>query len=133
MRSILPTTTLTFLFTDIEGSTQLWETHPEAMKAAMAKHDAILRAAIESNNGHVIKTTGDGFHAVFSTALDAVRSSLSLQTQLRAPLADLHIKVRIGLHTGEAELRAGDYYGQTPNRAARIMSLGMAGRSSSPP
>ena len=128
MSSTLPTTTLTFLFTDIEGSTQLWESHPEAMKTALAIHDAILREAIESNNGHIIKTTGDGVHAVFGTALEAIRASLAGQSQLRAPLAGLPIKVRMGLHTGEAELRAGDYYGQALNRAARIMSIGHGGQ-----
>jgi class 3 adenylate cyclase len=61
----LPTGTVTFLFTDIEGSTALWETHPEAMKAALAEHDSILREAVESNNGHVLQTAGDGLHAVF--------------------------------------------------------------------
>src|SRR3990170_3411819 len=128
MSSNLPTTTLTFLFTDIEGSTQLWEHHPEPMRVVMAKHDAILREAIEANNGHVIKTTGDGVHAVFGTALDAIRATLVAQNQLRAPLADLQIQVRMGLHTGEAELRAGDYYGQALNRAARIMSIGHGGQ-----
>ena len=94
----------------------------------MAKHDAILREAIEANNGHVIKTTGDGVHAVFGTALDAIHATLVGQNQLRAPLADLQIQVRMGLHTGEAELRAGDYYGQALNRAARIMSIGHGGQ-----
>jgi class 3 adenylate cyclase len=79
MNSNLPTGTVTFLFTDIEGSTQLWEKHPEAMKAALAKHDSILREAIESNNGHCIKTTGDGVHAVFATVLDAINSCVSAQ------------------------------------------------------
>ena len=128
MSSSLPTTTLTFLFTDIEGSTQLWEQHPEAMRIALAKHDTILREAIETSNGYVIKTTGDGVHAVFGTALDAISATLLAQNQLQAPLGDLQIKVRMGLHTGEAELRAGDYYGQALNRAARIMSIGHGGQ-----
>ena len=68
--SKLPKGTITFLFTDSEGSTKLWEKYPEAMKAALAKHDSILKEAIEANNGHIIKTTGDGIHAVFVTALD---------------------------------------------------------------
>ena len=128
MSAKLSTTTLTFLFTDIEGSTQLWEKHPEAMRVALAKHDAILREAIETNNGHVIKTTGDGVHAVFGAALDAIHAAVIAQSQFRAPLGDLQIKVRMGLHTGEAELRAGDYYGQALNRAARIMSVGHGGQ-----
>lgn len=67
MNSDHPTSTVTFLFTDVEGSTKLWEQHPEAMKAALAKHDAILKEAIVSNHGYIVKTTGDGVHAVFAT------------------------------------------------------------------
>src|SRR5688572_33210128 len=89
----LPSGTVTFLFTDIEGSTQLWEKYPEAMKAALAKHDSILRAAIESNNGHVIKTTGDGVHAVFSTILDAIHAAISAQHSLQSQISNLQIKV----------------------------------------
>ncbi len=125
---MLPTGTVTFLFTDIQGSSQLWEKHPEAMKAALAKHDAILREAIESNNGRIIKTTGDGAHAAFSTSLDAVNATLRAQNQFQSAPGDLQIKVRMGLHTGEAELRDGDYYGQELNRAARIMSVGHGGQ-----
>lgn len=128
MSSNLPTTTLTFLFTDIEGSTQLWEKHSEAMRVALPKHDAILHEAIAANNGQIIKTTGDGMHAVFVTALDAIHATLAAQNQLEAPLAGLEIKVRMGLHTCEAEMRAGDYYGQAVNRAARIMSIGHGGQ-----
>ena len=124
----LPSGTVTFLFTDIEGSTQLWEQHPEAMKAALAKHDSILKEAIESNRGYVIKTTGDGVHAVFSTALDALNAVLSSQQKLQSLDSDLSLKSRMGLHTGEAELRGGDYFGQTLNRAARIMSAGHGGQ-----
>ena len=124
----LPAGTVTFLFTDIEGSTQLWEKHPEAMQAVLAKHDATLREAIESNHGHIIKTTGDGVHAVFSTAIDAISSAVSAQHNLNSLISNLPIKVRMGLHTGEAELRAGDYYGQTLNRATRIMSAGHGGQ-----
>lgn len=74
----LPSGTVTFLFTDIEGSTKLWEQHPEAMKSALAKHDSILKEVIESNHGHIIKTTGDGVHAVFTTAINAVNASIAL-------------------------------------------------------
>src|SRR5215211_7462453 len=79
----LPTGTVTFLFTDIEGSTKLWEEHPETMKSALAKHDAILKEAIESNHGHIIKTTGDGFHAVFEKAIDAVNATVAAQNHLQ--------------------------------------------------
>src|SRR5262245_47598178 len=109
----LPTGTVTFLFTDIEGSTQLWENHPEEMKSALAEHDSILKQAVESKHGQVIKMTGDGIHAVFSTALDALDAAITAQQKFQTPLSALQIKSRMGLHTGEAELRANDYHGQT--------------------
>lgn len=121
MTNNLPSGTVTFLFTDIEGSTQLWEKHPEAMKNALAKHDSVLKEAIESNHGYIIKTTGDGVHAVFPTAIDAINAAIHAQH-------NLHIKIRMGLHTGEAELRDNDYYGQALNRAARIMAAGHGGQ-----
>ena len=71
-----PSGTVTFLFTDIEDSTRLWEEHPEAMRAALAHHDAIVRGAVEEHGGHVVKTTGDGVHAAFARAPDAVRARL---------------------------------------------------------
>ncbi|HET6846765.1 MAG TPA: adenylate/guanylate cyclase domain-containing protein, partial [Anaerolineales bacterium] len=128
----LPAGTVTFLFTDIEGSTQLWETHPESMRAALARHDAILKEAIGSHNGYIIKSTGDGVHAAFGTALQAVSATLAAQQALGAgPWDEIEpqvIRVRMGLHTGEAELRDGDYFGATLNRAARIMSAGHGGQ-----
>lgn len=131
----LPSGTVTFLFTDIERSTHLWEQHPEEMHAVLARHDSILRDAIESNNGHIIKTTGDGTHAVFERAVDAMLATLTAQRTLQASSSalqftdsKLEIKVRMGLHTGEAELRAGDYYGQVLNRAARLMSVANGGQ-----
>ena len=145
--SDLPSGTVTFLFTDIEGSTQLWERHSEAMKAALVKHDSILKEAIESHHGHIIKTTGDGVHAVFTTALDGINAALAAQKNLNSLILtddvvsirpansvrdystnSTQLKVRMGLHTGEAELREGDYFGQTLNRAARIMSAGHGGQ-----
>lgn len=130
--SSLPAGTVTFLFTDIEGSTKLWEQYPEAMKPALAKHDSILKESIESNRGHIIKTTGDGVHAVFSTVMDGINAAVVAQKNLVSmpsnSASDMGIKVRMGLHTGEAELRDGDYYGQTLNRAARIMSAGHGGQ-----
>jgi predicted ATPase/class 3 adenylate cyclase len=124
----LPSGTVTFLFTDIEGSTVLWEKHPEAMKEALARHDSILREAIESSGGQVIKVTGDGIHGVFKKAMDAVHATLAAQRLLKDPLFGLPIRVRMGLHSGEAELRAGDYFGQALNRAARIMSVAHGGQ-----
>jgi len=127
----LPSGTVTFLFTDIESSTKLWEKHPEAMKSALARHDSILKEAIESNNGHVIKTTGDGVHAVFATAIDSVTAAIDSQRNFQSLILNnskVEIKVRMGIHTGEAELRDDDYYGGTLNRAARIMSIGHGGQ-----
>src|SRR5258706_10870727 len=124
----LPVGTVTFLFTDIEGSTQLWEKHPEEMTSALANHDAILRKSIGTNNGHIIKTTGDGVHAVFITAIDAITASIAAQNDLKTTLGNLPIKVRMGLRTGEAELRARDYYVQALNRAARLMAIAHGGQ-----
>jgi predicted ATPase/class 3 adenylate cyclase len=127
-----PSGTVTFLFTDIEGSTPLWEQHPEEMKTALAKHDSILREAITANHGYMIKNTGDGIHAVFATAIDSVNATIRAQRELNSSFTAqpsfLALKVRMGLHTGEAELRDGDYYGQSLNRAARIMSVGHGGQ-----
>jgi predicted ATPase/class 3 adenylate cyclase len=126
----LPSGTVTFLFTDLEGSTRLWEEHPDAMKTALARHDEILRASIGSHHGYVVKTTGDGFHAAFATASDAVDAAIDAQLALAdewwtetGPL-----RVRMGVHTGTAEVRDGDYYGTALNRAARLMSVGHGGQ-----
>jgi predicted ATPase/class 3 adenylate cyclase len=128
--SELPTGTVTFLFTDLEGSTRRWEEHPEAMKAALARHDEILRDAIETNKGHVVKTTGDGVHAAFGTAPDALATAVQAQRAMSAEPWALPdpLRIRIGLHTGSAELRAGDYYGPALNRAARLMAAGHGGQ-----
>ena len=117
----MPSGTVTFLFTDLEGSTRMWEEHPGAMRAALARHDEIVRSAIESCGGHVVKTTGDGFHAVFAGGHEAVSAALGAQLAIeREPWPDAApLRVRIGVHTGEAQLRAGDYYGSSTNRAAR--------------
>lgn len=170
MNHILPSGTVTFLFTDIEGSTQLWEQFPIAMRDALARHDEILRMAIESHGGHIVKNLGDGVYAVFNRAGDAVAAAMAAQLELQATSYELHIqnagtiadprtadrvsngmrdatfgrgpvtdppaadslianpppliRVRMGIHTGEAELREGDYHGSALNRADRIMSAG---------
>jgi predicted ATPase/class 3 adenylate cyclase len=126
----LPSGTVTFLFTDVEGSTRLWEDHPDVMHDALARHDEIVRDAIESHGGHVVKTTGDGFHAAFATARDAVDAALSAQQALggEPPVQGVTVKVRMGVHTGEARVRDGDYYGSALNRAARLMAVGHGGQ-----
>ncbi len=132
MSANLPTGTVTFLFTDVENSTKLWEQYPGGMKAALARHDQIVRQAIEKHGGTIIKTTGDGFHAAFQTGLNGVAAAADAQEGLSAESWDEiqpnQIRVRMGLHTGEAEERAGDYYGPSLNRAARLMSVGHGGQ-----
>ncbi|MCJ7438733.1 MAG: adenylate/guanylate cyclase domain-containing protein [Acidimicrobiia bacterium] len=128
--SDLPTGTVTFLFTDLEGSTRLWEEHPEAMKGALASHDELLRELVRENGGHVVKSTGDGMHAAFETAHDAVAAASGAQSALaaRAWGATGPLRVRMGIHTGEAESRDGDYFGTAPNRAARLMAIAHGGQ-----
>ncbi len=126
----LPVGTVTFLFTDVEGSTRLWEDHPDVMHDVLARHDAIVRGAIEGHSGHVVKTTGDGFHAAFGSARDALEAALAAQKTLarEPPLQGVVLKVRMGVHTGEARVRDGDYYGSALNRAARLMAVGHGGQ-----
>ncbi len=121
---------LTFLFTDLEGSTRLWQQYPKAMQTAMARHDDLVRAAVEGNNGQVVKTTGDGFHAAFSSAQDGLRASIQTQQKMLAETwkETGRLRVRMGLHLGESQQRGGDYYGTTVNRAARLMSAANGGQ-----
>lgn len=124
------TTTLTFLFTDLEGSTRLWQQHPEAMKTVLARHDDLVRAAIEGCHGRVIKTTGDGFHAAFASALNGLSACILAQRKLFAETwgETGPLRVRMGLHIGEAQPRGGDYYGPAVNRAARLMAAAHGGQ-----
>jgi predicted ATPase/class 3 adenylate cyclase/DNA-binding CsgD family transcriptional regulator len=118
-----PSGTVTFLFTDVEGSTASWERHPDSMDSALATHDAILRSAIGSHGGVVFATGGDGFAAVFSRAEAALRVAIEAQALLagaRWP-EGLALMVRMGLHTGESHERDDDYFGPSVNRAARVM------------
>ena len=126
----LPTGTVTFLFTDLEGSTRLWEEHHELMRGALARHDEILRDAVEKHDGRVVKTTGDGLHAVFAVAPDAVVAALDAQRALIREewMLPEPLKVRMGLHTGVAEVRAGDYYGTAVNHAARVAAAAHGGQ-----
>ena len=116
----LPSGTVTFLFTDLEVSTRLWEDHPEDMKVALARHDELVRSAIESHRGHVVKATGDGFHGVFHTAHDALDAALVAQAALSAQVwpETGPLRVRMGIHTGETQERDGDYFGSAVNRAS---------------
>jgi predicted ATPase/class 3 adenylate cyclase len=126
----LPGGIVTFLFTDIEGSTRLWESYPDSMEAASAKHDSLMRSIIAQNGGQVVKSTGDGFHAVFSSGTNAVSAALAGQVLMQNSDWGLPepVRVRMGLHSGEAQLRDGDYYGSAVNRAARLMGVGYGGQ-----
>src|SRR5438552_2182425 len=124
--------TVAFLFTDIESSTKRSEHHPEAMKAAVERHDAILRHAIEANSGYVFRTEGDAFRAAFSTAPQALQAALDAQHALyvepwREEIAPL--RVRMALHTGAVEIRDGDYVGPSLNRMARLLSAAHGGQA----
>jgi predicted ATPase/class 3 adenylate cyclase/Tfp pilus assembly protein PilF len=146
----LPRGTVTFLFTDIEGSTARWERQPEAMQAALTRHDELLRRAIESHGGAVFKTVGDAFCAAFATAPDALAAAINAQRALategvgsgergarddggadvpapRSPLP-APLRVRMALHTGAAEQRDADYFGPPLNRVARLLSAGHGGQ-----
>jgi TolB-like protein/Tfp pilus assembly protein PilF len=127
----LPTGTVTLLFTDIEGSTRLWEEHAVAMKAALARHDALLRHCIEDYDGHVFKTAGDAFCATFHTAHDALAAALDAQRALlREPWPEgAKLRVRMALHTGAVEVRDGDYFGAPLNRVARLLAAGHGGQT----
>ena len=127
-----PSGTVTFLFTDIQGSTRLWQEKPAAMVVAHARHNAILRNAIETNHGYVFQVIGDAFCAAFHTAQDALRAALKAQTDLHNDSwGDVVIKVRMGIHTGEAELQeGGDYRGfLTMSRLQRLMSAAHGGQT----
>ena len=129
-----PSGTITFLFTDIEGSSRLWEKHTEKMRLALARHDTILRDAVETRAGLVFKTIGDAFCVAFHTARDGFEAALSAQRALQneswdkigaahsADASDFSIKVRMALHTGGAERRDSDYFGPTLNRVARLLA-----------
>ena len=113
--------TLTFLFTDIENSTQRWQADRGAMAAALTEHDTTLVRVIEANGGRVFKHTGDGMCAVFESATSALAAANAAQREVELP-------VRMGVHTGDAEERDGDFYGMTLNRCARIMDAGHGGQ-----
>ncbi|HEX9856130.1 MAG TPA: adenylate/guanylate cyclase domain-containing protein [Acidimicrobiia bacterium] len=119
----------TFLFTDIEGSTRLWEEQPDEMAAALSRHDVILAESIHEASGAVLKTTGDGTIAVFDSAGGALAATVLAQKALSAePWPSSPLRVRMGVHAGETENRDGDYFGPTMNRTARIMAAGHGGQ-----
>ena len=116
-----PSGVVTFLFTDIEGSTRRWEADADGMRTALAAHDELLRSVIEAHGGWLFKHTGDGVCAAFASPKGAVDAAVTAQRALELP-------VRMGLATGEAELREADYFGPVLNRAARVMAAGHGGQ-----
>jgi class 3 adenylate cyclase len=126
----MPTGTITFLFTDIEGSTTLWEHHPDTMPTALARHDVLLRSVMTAHGGYVFKMVGDAVYAAFADPADAVSAALSVQRALAAEEWDEvgPLRVRMALHTGVAQHRDNDYFGRTLNRVARILSSSYGGQ-----
>jgi len=125
-----PSGTVTFLFTDIEASTQLWEQHPQAMRVALARHDAILVEVITAHRGVIVKATGDGVHAVFARGTDALAAALAAQCAIQAQAWEAVgcLRIRMAVHTGVSEERDGDYFGLALNRAARLLAAGHGGQ-----
>ncbi len=127
----LPTGTVTFLFTDIEGSTQLWEGYPEEMKSAHARHESIIRETAASHGGYAYKMIGDAFQIAFDTATEAVSAALEAQRALHVEPwpKSTPIRVRMALHTGVTEERGDDYVGPALNRVARLLGVGYGGQA----
>src|SRR5262245_24234192 len=129
----LPTGTVTFLFTDIVGSTRLRERHPAAMRAALVEHDALIEFLTEQHGGLVVRPRGEGDSrfAVFARATDAVAAAAAIQRALHDTTwpPEAPLRVRLALHTGEADLRDGDYYGSAVNRAARLRGIAHGGQA----
>jgi predicted ATPase/class 3 adenylate cyclase/tetratricopeptide (TPR) repeat protein len=126
----LPSGTVAFLFSDIEGSTQRWESHREAMSAAIERHDAVANEAIGKAGGFIFKPMGDGFCAVFRTAPGAIAAALEAQRALaKADFSSVDgLKVRMAVHVGHADERGGDYFGPSVNRVARLLAIGYGGQ-----
>ena len=132
--SIIPVGTVTFLFTDLEGSTRSWEQQGPAMSTALARHDAIVRAACAGNNGYVFKTLGDAFCVAFGAAHDALAAAIDLQLGLlaedwQAMGMATPLSLRLALHTGPVETRDRDYFGPTLNRTSRLLATAHGGQS----
>jgi predicted ATPase/class 3 adenylate cyclase len=119
----------TFLFTDIEGSTRIWDAREDEMSVALERHDAVLRDAVQRHGGDVLKHLGDGIVAVFEDPARAVDAAGAAQRSLRADHATVEsLRVRMGIHVGRCRERDGDYFGPTLNHAARIMAAAHGGQ-----
>jgi predicted ATPase/class 3 adenylate cyclase len=126
----IPTGTVTLLFTDVEGSTRLWEAEPELMAQALRRHDELLAAAISQAGGFVFKTVGDAFCAAFAIPQTALEAALAAQRAIAAERwpTTRPIRVRMGLHTGVCEERDNDYFGPVVNRTARLEAVAHGGQ-----
>src|SRR4051794_11873345 len=128
----LPGGTVTFLLTDVEGSTALWEQAPDAMRTALARHDALFELAVREQRGVHIRPRGEGDSrfAVFAGAPEALAAALQIQQAFATEpwTTPRPIRVRIGIHTGQAQLRDNDYYGSAVNRCARLRGIGHGGQ-----
>lgn len=125
---IPPTGDVTFLFTDIEGSTALWDRSPNAMTESLAEHDRRISSIIERNDGYVFTTAGDSFAVAFEAADQAIEAALEVQLAFLEPVGGLTFKVRIGVHSGVATVRNGDYFGTAVNRGARLSASAHGGQ-----
>src|SRR5919107_2565563 len=129
----LPTGTVTFLLTDVEGSTALWDQHRDAMRQALVRHDALVEQVVGEHRGDVVRPRGEGDSrfAVFARATDAVAAAAALQQALHAEPwpTPTPLRVRMAVHTGEADLREDDYYGIAVNRCARLRAVAHGGQT----
>jgi predicted ATPase/class 3 adenylate cyclase len=128
----LPIGTITFLFTDVEGSTKRWEKYPQQMKAALHRHDSIMRSSIQQHGGYVFKMVGDAFCTSFTSPIDALQAALTAQLALHTetwPSEVGKLRVRMALHTGTPDTWNGDYFGPPVSRIARILSAGYGGQT----
>jgi len=126
-----PTGTISFLFSDIEGSSALWEHHGDLMPNVIGRHDEILHRGVEANRGVVFSTAGDGVAAAFELASDAIAAARLIRSALDAEPwpSPIQLRVRLGVHSGEAARSNGDYHGAVVNRAARVMSAAYGGQT----
>ena len=123
--------TLAFMFSDIEDSSKLWDRHPEPMRRALAVHNEVIKGGVSDHGGSIVKDRGDGFLIVFGSAGDAVAAALRLQRDLGDAAWDEpvgQLRVRLGLHSGTAEARDGDFFGPDVNRAARLEAAAHGGQ-----
>jgi class 3 adenylate cyclase len=123
-----PSGQVAFLFTDVEGSTVLWDQQPDEMKPALAEHDRRIRSAVAASGGYVFTTAGDSFAIAFSSVDSALNAAIAAQLSFIEPAGGLELRVRMAMHTGTASIRDGDYFGVVVNRCARLMSAAHGGQ-----